>query len=148
MNTKALLIAVGIAVVIGIGFLVFTNLGPGNSCTSNQCKAKVTVSGDCTNPNNIAVIPDPIPVGSGNHDPEIHWDIQTSGYTFAPVPNGIVIQMPPPPPGEFHDPTLASNGTKFILKDKNSVPQTYKYAINLLHNGAACASKDPSIMNQ
>jgi hypothetical protein len=119
-------------------------------CNARVCFASVTVSGNCTDANNIAVSPDPIPIGRGNHEPEIHWDISpgSAGHTFAPVPNGIVIVSPPPPAGEFHDPTLASNGTKYILKDKNSAPQTYKYTINLLHNGAACAPKDPSIMNQ
>ena len=150
MAVKPLVIAIGVIVAVGIGLLLFNILRPSAppGCTDQQCKAIVTVSGDCGNPNNIAVTPDPIPIGHNNHGPEIHWDINTPAYTFAPVPNGIVITSPPPPPGEFFNPTLSSNGTKYILKDKNSMPQTYKYTVNLLHDGSACAPKDPSIMNQ
>jgi hypothetical protein len=120
-------------------------------CSSNTCMIKVSVTGDCHSPANISVHPDTIGIAKNNHGPEIHWDIQTSGYTFPSLQTAVVFNTPPlPPTGEFTPVNLASNNTKLIMKDRNSptsTPQTYKYTLNLVFNGAACTPKDPFIVN-
>ena len=120
-------------------------------CTSNACMIKVSVTGDCRNPANISVQPDTIGIAKNNHGPEIHWDIQTSGYTFPSLQTAVVFNTAPlPPAGEFTPVNLASNNTKLIMKDRNSAtstPQRYKYTLNLVSNGVACAPKDPFIVN-
>ena len=126
------------------------------NCTTNKCEVKITVDGDCHNEANIKVDPPTLGIdknnhGNDNHGPEIHFDIGTDHYTFASLQTGVVFNTAPvPPPDEFTPINLAEQGKKLIMKDLNSptaTPQTYKYTVNLLFNGQACAGKDPFIVN-
>jgi len=90
--------------------------------------------------NRISVSPDPLPVTGNNIN--IHWDIDTAGWTFPS--NGIVITDPG---DEFSDPEVQNNGKRFKWKDKNSSGGSYKYAINVT-NGSTPLSLDPTIINQ
>jgi hypothetical protein len=115
-------------------------------CNNGVCKVDVTVSaGSCANPANIVVAPDPLPVPIGTSN-KIEWTIQTSGYTWVPVPNGIT-SLPSP---MFTNPHVTGNGKKYDIHDanNNSTPTDYKYDIRLMGpEGTLCAVKDPTIKN-
>lgn len=122
------------------------------NCTPNNCKVVVTVTGTCSNPGDITVDQDPLPVPKANHNQKIDWDIQTNGFKWVPAPNGITFTVPPIPPAtEFTHPH--DNGTKYDLTDTNSPtpngqPSDYKYDIHLQRSdGTLCAVKDPTIRN-
>jgi hypothetical protein len=126
---------------------------PVAKCTAQVCFIVVTVEGNCSDPNNIHVKPDTMPIEKNNHGsdpnkgPEIHWDIRTNGYTFASQ-TAIVFNKPPiPPPGEFNNAILVPGNTKYMMNDKNSSTASYQYTVNLLKDGTPCAPKDPFIAN-
>ena len=114
--------------------------GPEAKCVGAKCFVDIYVYGECGNPNVISAIPPVKPIARGNANPLIEWTIRTGGYTFAS--NGI----------DFHGDSQFSNprpqgSTKFQWSDANSDTLYHKYAINLLHNGAACPTQDPGIIN-
>jgi len=119
------------------------------SCTPSNCKVEVTVTGDCSNPANINVSIDPLPVPRQNHNLKIDFDIQTSGFKWVSAPNGIAFTTAPlPPPDEFTNPH--DNGNKYDITDANTqtTPTSFKYDIHLQRSdGTLCAVKDPSIRN-
>jgi hypothetical protein len=108
------------------------------ACNDPECHVVVTVT-DCQ----VSVNHDPITVNGRDH--EIHWDIASTGYTFAD--DGIIIKDFDPL-REFTDPRRP-NATKFIWHDRNSVarPEPFKYGINVLRNGNPCGPHDPGIVN-
>lgn len=113
-------------------------------CNNGVCKADVTVTNnDCSNPANIQVVPDPLPVPRGNPN-NIEWTVQ-SGFTWVAPPGGITSL----PPDIFTDPQLTGNGRKYSLKDRNpeTTPTSHKYDVHLMKDGVACAVKDPTIRN-
>jgi len=144
------------AVVVALALLGCAQMGSAQpssasaaGCTPSNCRVIVTVTGDCSNANQISVNIDPLPVPRQHHNLKIAWDIQTPGFKWAPAPNGITFTTPPiPPAGEFtnhHD-----NGDKYDVTDANNqtVPTLFKYDIHLMRsNGSPCAVKDPSIRN-
>ena len=120
---------------------VGTAAGP---CNSGVCKVDVTVSdAGCADPNNITVLPDPLPVHGSNN---IQWTIQTNQYTWVAAPGGITGL----PPAMFTDAHDTGNGKKYDIHDANTdaSPTDYKYGVNLKDpNGNLCAVKDPTIRN-
>ena len=122
-----------------------TGVGGTSPCNSGTCKADVTVSGSCADPNNITVKPDPLPVPKGNPN-SIEWTIQTDGYTWVAPPGGITGL----PSSIFTNPQVTGNGRKYDIHDANpeTSPTDHKYGINLMDpSGRSCAVKDPFIRN-
>ena len=110
-----------------------------------MCKLDVTVANDdCSNANNIKVLPDPLPVPKGNPH-KIEWTIQTNGYTWVSAPGGIT-GLPAEIFDNAHD---TGSGKKYDIHDKNpeATPTDHKYAIHLQKGASLCAVKDPTIRN-
>lgn len=120
-------------------------------CNPNSCQVKVTVAGTCSNPGDITVEPDLLPVPKEHHHLKIHWEIVTAGFKFVPEPGAITFTTPPlPPPNEFHSANTTANGRRYNLTDENTatVPTSHKYEVHLKRdNGTLCAVKDPVIRN-
>ncbi len=115
-------------------------------CTpsTSNCRIAVTVTGNCSDPAQITVLPERLPVPRGNHNMKIAWDIQNSGFKWVAAPNGITSL----PPGEFSNPH--DNTDKYDITDLNSAtaPTPFKYEIHLQRSdGSLCAVKDPFIVN-
>jgi len=124
-----------------IALLMFAGIAYGQ-CNSGVCKVDVTVTGPCTEASNIHVQYDPLIVDSPNN---IEWTIQTPGYVWVPLPNGIT-SLPTP---QF-TPHATGNNKKYMVHDDHSppIPKDYKYDVHLqTEDGKACAVKDPIIRN-
>jgi hypothetical protein len=115
-------------------------------CNNGVCKLEVTVeSGNCANPANIKVTPDPVVVRKGSPN-RIEWTIKTNGFTWVSAPGGITGL----PPAIFENPHDTGSGKKYDIHDKNPepVPTDHKYDIHLKDpSGNLCAVKDPTIRN-
>ena len=155
MGHTAQRILVSVVASVGLVACAQESSPPGGvasaNCTPNACTIVVKVTGNCSAASDITLDPDTMPVPKENHQVKMHWDLQTSNFKIAQEPDGITFTTPPlPPPGEFHSPNLAANGTKYNLTNANSatVPTQYKYNIQLLRaDGTKCARKDPFIRN-
>lgn len=108
------------------------------ACHGKVCQVAVSVV-DCQ----VEVTPPTLEI-TGN-DVEIHWDFDpaSKGYTFDK--SGIDVKGDRR--GEFGNGHVAENGRKYILHDRNSFSETYKYDVNVLRGGVACPVADPWIYN-
>ena len=109
------------------------------NCKAGDCTVTVTVTG-CGR-NQYRVDREPLVVDRQYNGP-IHWDLATSGYSFAA--NGIDIKQGNDAEfdGKDHKPK------KFKWNNKHSNYKTYKYDINLVRDGqTGVCTYDPSIMN-
>jgi len=93
----------------------------------------------------ISVDEDPIqmlgqPQGNGAF---IHWDIQTSGWTFAPA-NAIEIHNPG---NKFTDKGGANQGRRHTWQREQADGAQYKYTIRVT-NGTVTVAWDPWIVNR
>ena len=91
----------------------------------------------------VTAAPDTIPLDKNNHGPNIHWDISTQGYTFAPNLQGVTINGNP---SQFSNP-LNPTPTKFIWNDKNDDAVKYKYTVKIMKDNKPCDVLDPFIAN-
>ncbi|HLX27165.1 MAG TPA: hypothetical protein VKV24_01600 [Casimicrobiaceae bacterium] len=137
MNAKPMLVAAASALVVaGCATGGFHPTGMHQICRGHGlCEIPVTV-----NACGIAV-PDTIDLYDGAK--EIHWDIQTPGYSFPE--NGIVIKEDP---GGSVSQLQRLSATKFKLHDDNvPQPKPISYGINVLNGSMACPQRDPWIVN-
>ena len=116
-------------------------------CKKNgNCEVGVTVK-DCS-PNGIVLDYPTIGVERGNTDIDITWTIATDGYEFAPE-TGVKFKESQWEK-EFKD--GKANKNKYTWHDLN--PQAaqqgraFPYTVTIVKKGgAACASKDPTVIN-
>ena len=136
-SLAVLLILAGCAAAPGGG-------GRSRACNDQVCQvtisvsAPATVGGQCT----ITADPETLEVKIRNKGVEIHWDIQKGDYVFADT--GIVVERDDQL--EFSGGHVAEQGRKYILHDKNSFTQKYKYEVHVKSGDKVC-SLDPWIYN-
>lgn len=106
------------------------------ACNESVCHVTISVGTDCQ----ITAYPSTLEVRQTKV--EIHWDIATSDYAFDT--NGIVVEHDQKQ--EFSGGHIAEQGRKFVLNDKNSFSQTYKYDVHVKSGDQVC-SIDPWIYN-
>jgi hypothetical protein len=100
--------------------------------------AKVYVS----SPSAIRVVPDPIYCLKGHNDIDIEWQIETSGWKFAP--NGIVHRDNND--GTFHHPQPGDFNFHWINGNHNA--RRYRYIVNVIStDGKTPLTLDPAIQN-
>jgi hypothetical protein len=110
--------------------------GGGGAQAASDHFVQVTVVGGA-----IAVNPDTLPVNGSNAT--LFWVLQTAGCTF---PNDAIV-FKTGTDSQFFDGQVQANGTKFHLKDKNSVQKSYPYTIKVMQGGNTL-QLDPTIKNQ
>jgi len=143
MTTRASL-SIAVAAIAAAGCQTIAPTA-GGSCNQHECHVGITVN-DC-----VIQPPDPDPIGIFAKNVEIHWDLKTVGYTFAPIdprdPSKGGIAFKGDTQNQFDNPKLVNQDTKFIWHDKNTVPGTYRYTVRVMQGAAACPPLDPSIIN-
>lgn len=139
MSPKSLIVSLAVLLIVS-----GCATAPGGSgshgrtpaCNDVVCHVVITVT-------NCQVTANPPTIEVTRQNVEIHWDIDSAGYTFDP--HGITVERDNS--AEFYGGTVAEHGQKYVLHDKNSFSSTYKYDIRVLNNGAACPVVDPWIYN-
>jgi hypothetical protein len=114
-----------------------------------KCDVKITVTSCAPDGSGITLDHDVLGVLKNSGEVEIRWTIDTDGFEFD-GDNGIVFKPGVDWKKEFD--SLKGNKNKFKLQDKNHLgtpaPRDYPYTVNIVKKGgAACASKDPTIIN-
>ncbi len=92
----------------------------------------------------ISVSPDPLEFARGRRDVVIIWTLDDSatGFRFADA-DGIRVEKPQ---REFDNARVIGNGRQFQVINRNTMPGTYKYTINLIGPNGRVAL-DPTIVN-
>lgn len=151
MNFKALLVVAACSLVLGSCAWWDRFIHPqggGNAakavvCKEKECRVAVTVSA-CT----ISVDPEVLGIAKGVRDVDIVWEItQSPGVTFARE-NAIFFKERDREAAakQFRDPKLLDE-KKFRWRDSNSGPGKFDYGVNVVENGKACPTRDPTVIN-
>ena len=135
MNAGTVVTAVAFAVVVAGCASMRTDSAA--ACNEHVCHVAVHVN-ECA----ISVDPDALPVDAKNV--EIHWDIESPGYTFPA--DGIRLKEDDPSQ-EFSHLIATPNGRRFMANDKNSSKKTWLYGVKVMKGGVGCPALDPSIVN-
>jgi hypothetical protein len=149
MTIRALIAAAAVAVaVLGCAHIP-PDTRTNRPCGDTICFVEISVvpGANCRDPNFILVTPDPLKIAAGKQNVTIQWRIDdaSSGakYTFDQTKGIAFLPDSPFSGGRRLDPS------KYQWQDRNDPGDTkyYKYTVNLLKDGTACAAKDPFIAN-
>jgi hypothetical protein len=153
MKTRALLSVLAAASVVGCAMhSPVAEGGPGKkkptkTCDEKGVKCDVVVSVTSCTPAGIILDHEVLGVATGSRDVEIRWTISTPGYDFAKK-DGVKFKTGDWP-REFDLPE--GNKNKYKWRDRNNLDtgeRSYDYSVTVVKSdGSACATKDPTIVN-
>ena len=147
MKNRALfcMFAIALAVTACDGMRIFGGGGPTPTkvCDNNgTCQLDVTVDNCNAGGTGIHVDHEVAGMKKGNADIKIHWQLKTHGYEFPPQAMKFTSAQ--------FSPSSGNTNNQFV-NDRNSPgsgTSPHKYSITVVKTGgAACATKDPIIVN-